>query len=139
MGEELCSLYSRLYNLNSISLRIGLVLDWEDLSEIPSGWWPNLLWGGVDVRDVAQAIEASLKTEAMAKDERFFITAADQFSPEHVPTLVEKHFPKVSISKDFLSKERSSFFAISKAMRMLGYQPKYDYYTYVESQKRNDL
>ena len=134
MGEELCSFYSRLYNLSTISLRIGGVLDWKDLSKKP-GDWPEILWSCVDVRDVTHGIDLSLDVE-VTKNEILFITAADQFSAESIPILVKKHFPRVKISKDFLSRERASFFDISKARKVLGYQPKYDYHTYIELQKK---
>jgi nucleoside-diphosphate-sugar epimerase len=90
------------------------------------------LWGYVDVRDVAQAYRLALETEKL-EHEAFFISAENTFTKTSSLELIRRHYPKVrKISNEYLKEEHKALFDITKAKKILGFQPEFNYEAFVK-------
>jgi nucleoside-diphosphate-sugar epimerase len=89
----------------------------------PSHYLYNL-WGYVDVRDVAQACRLALEVPAFGC-EPFNIIAPDTLREEPTEELLRRHLPQVEIRRPMPG--HTTAWAIDKAQRLLGYQPRYSW------------
>lgn len=78
------------------------------------------LWGYIDARDGAHAIERALEV-APAGFDRFIIAAADTVSTRPNAELLAEVFPDVPHKREFGDNE--TLLSIDKARRLLGYDP----------------
>ena len=78
------------------------------------------LWGYIDARDGAQAIEKALE-QAPAGFDQFIIAAADTVMTRPNAELVAEVFPGVETRGDL--GENTTLLSIDKARRLLGYEP----------------
>ena len=118
--------------LSITALRFSNVMVPEDYAAFPSyDADPRLrkwnLWGYIDARDGAQAVELAL--EAPAGFDRFIIAAADTVMSRPNAELVAEVFPDVPVAGEL--GEHDSLLSIAKARRMLGYSPRHSWRDHV--------
>jgi nucleoside-diphosphate-sugar epimerase len=120
-------------DLSITALRFSNVMDPEDYAQFPSfdadaraRKWN--LWGYIDARDGAQAIERAL-TVAPAGFDRFIIAAADTVMSRPNAELVAEVFPDVPVSAEFGPND--TLLSIAKARRLLGYEPRHSWRDHV--------
>jgi UDP-glucose 4-epimerase len=120
-------------DLSITALRFSNVMVPEDYAEFPSFDADPLqrkwnLWGYIDARDGAQAIERALEF-APAGFDRFIIAAADTVMSRSNAELVAEVFPEVPISAEF--GEHDTLLSIHKARRLLGFSPQHSWRDHV--------
>ena len=111
------------------ALRFSNVMDPEDYAEFPTfdgdatlRKWN--LWGYIDARDGAQAVERAL-AHPPSGFERFIIAAADTVMSRPNAELVAEVFPDVPVRGDLGVND--TLLSIDKARRLLGYEPQYSW------------
>ncbi len=115
-------------DLSITALRFSNVMVPEDYAEFPfdadarTRKWN--LWGYIDARDGAQAIERALDT-APAGFDTFIIAAADTVMTRSNTDLVGEVFPGVETRGDL--GENTTLLSIDKARRLLGYDPRHSW------------
>lgn len=115
-------------DLSITALRFSNVMVTEDYAEFPfdddarTRKWN--LWGYIDARDGAQAVESALQT-APAGFDTFIIAAADTVMTRPNAQLVAEVFPGVAIHGDL--GENTTLLSIDKARRLLGYEPRHSW------------
>lgn len=112
-------------DLSITALRFSNVMDPEDYAQFPSfdadarlRKWN--LWGYVDARDGAQAVERALDAAPPGFD-HFIVAAADTVMSRSNAELVAEVFPGVPVSGDLGVND--TLLSIEKARRLLGYAP----------------
>lgn len=125
----MCKAYTRQYGLKTICLRIGGVckVGERPLDDGNSGV-SAVIWGGVDVRDVSQAIRLSVDDKEICHGV-FNITAKDTLSQKKSLNLAKRYYSTVKIlpNEDLFIRgdERRSFFTITRAKKELNWRPQY--------------
>lgn len=115
-------------DLSVTALRFSNVMVPEDYAEFPfdadarTRKWN--LWGYIDARDGAQAIERALQT-APAGFDTFIIAAADTVMTRPNAELVAEVFPDTPVQGDL--GENTTLLSIDKARRLLGYDPQHSW------------
>ncbi|MFU8945218.1 NAD-dependent epimerase/dehydratase family protein [Mycetocola zhadangensis] len=116
-------------DLKIIALRFSNVMNPEDYTEFPSfdsdaslRKWN--LWGYIDGRDGAQAVQRALELEFTGFD-RFIIAAADTVMTRPNAELVAEVFPDVPVTRDL--GENETMLSIGKARRVLGFDPQHSW------------
>ncbi|MHA7181518.1 NAD-dependent epimerase/dehydratase family protein [Arthrobacter sp. MDB2-24] len=116
-------------DLSISALRFSNVMDPEDYAEFPSfdadataRKWN--LWGYIDGRDGAQAVEKALQNAAPGFD-RFIIAAADTVMSRASADLAAEVYPGVQVVRDVGGHE--TLLSIDKARRVLGYEPRHSW------------
>jgi UDP-glucose 4-epimerase len=112
------------------ALRFSNVMDPDDYAEFPSfDEDPRLrkwnLWGYVDGRDGAQAVELALSHPPAQGFERYIIAAADTVMTRRNAELVAEVFPDVPVRGDLGTND--TLLSIDKARRLLGYEPRHSW------------
>ncbi|MGC5221340.1 NAD-dependent epimerase/dehydratase family protein [Micromonospora sp. DT81.3] len=116
-------------DLSITALRFSNVMWPEDYAAFPSydadprGRKWNL-WGYIDARDGALAIERALEV-APPGFERFIIAAADTVMSKPNAELVAEVFPGVEVRGDL--GEHDTMLSIDKARRLLGFEPQHSW------------
>jgi nucleoside-diphosphate-sugar epimerase len=82
----------------------------------------HLLWGWVDVRDVAQACRLGIEVDGLGY-EAFNIIAGDTLSDVPTMELIEKYAPEVEVRERIEGTDTA--WSIDKARRMLDYRPRH--------------
>src|SRR4051812_35748657 len=120
-------------DLSITALRFSNVMVPEDYAEFPSydadatlRKWN--LWGYIDGRDGAQAIQKALDASAPGFD-RFIIAAADTVMSRPNAKLVAEVFPDVPVKGDL--GEHDTLLSIDKARRVLGFDPQHSWRDHV--------
>ncbi|MDR6692147.1 UDP-glucose 4-epimerase [Microbacterium sp. 1154] len=114
--------------LSITALRFSNVMVPEDYAEFPfdddarTRKWN--LWGYIDARDGAQAVERALDT-APAGFDTFIIAAADTVMTRPNAELVAEVFPGVETRGDL--GENTTLLSIEKARRLLGFDPQHSW------------
>ncbi|MDF2664505.1 MAG: galE [Microbacterium sp.] len=114
--------------LSITALRFSNVMVPDDYAEFPfdddarTRKWN--LWGYIDARDGAQAIERALEN-APAGFDQFIIAAADTVMTRPNVELVAEVFPGVETRGDL--GENTTLLSIDKARRLLGYDPQHSW------------
>jgi nucleoside-diphosphate-sugar epimerase len=132
--EELARQMCRMYGLTILALRFSHVFypgpnsrdpypEPQALAADPLQRKFNL-WGYVDARDAAQAVQCALEADVTGADE-FLITAADTIMDRPNAQLVAAAFPDVPLRPDTGPYETLE--SIAKARRVLGYDPQYSW------------
>lgn len=115
--------------LSITALRFSNVMSPKDYEEFES-WQHDAavrrwnLWGYIDARDGAQAVELALQKGAPGF-EAFIIAAADTVMQRASAELMAEHFADVAITTPLVGRE--TLLAIGKARRVLGYEPQYSW------------
>jgi UDP-glucose 4-epimerase len=110
------------------ALRFSNVMVPDDYAAFPYDSDPRErkwnLWGYIDARDGAQAIDRALQVAPPGFD-RFIIAAADTVTTTPNTELVAEVFPDVPVHGDL--GENDTMLSIAKARRLLGYDPEYSW------------
>ncbi|WP_102194538.1 NAD-dependent epimerase/dehydratase family protein [Microbacterium aurantiacum] len=116
-------------DLSITALRFSNVMDPEDYAEFPdfdadalSRKWN--LWGYIDGRDGAQAVQRALEVAAPGFD-RFIIAAADTVMSRPNAELIAEVFPGVPVTREVGPNE--TLLSIEKARRILGFEPRHSW------------
>ena len=111
------------------ALRFSNVMVPEDYAEFPSfdadarlRKWN--LWGYIDARDGAQAVQRALERDAPGFD-RFIIAAADTVMSRPNAELIAEVFPDVPVRAEVGPNE--TLLSIDKARRLLGFEPRHSW------------
>ncbi|GAB3275881.1 NAD(P)-dependent oxidoreductase [Sinomonas notoginsengisoli] len=115
--------------LSISAFRFSNVMVPEDYAAFPSFDADPLqrkwnLWGYIDARDGAQAVERALEA-ARPGFEAYIIAAADTVMSRSSASLAEEVFPGVRVTKDLA--EQETLLGIDKARRLLGYEPQHSW------------
>lgn len=115
------------------ALRFSNVMNPEDYAEFPSfdadathRKWN--LWGYIDARDGAQAVQRALEGAAPGFDQ-FIIAAADTVMSRPNAELIAEIFPGVPVTRDVTANE--TLLSIEKARRVIGYDPQHSWRDHV--------
>ncbi|MDN4615641.1 NAD(P)-dependent oxidoreductase [Leifsonia sp. F6_8S_P_1B] len=118
--------------LKIVALRFSNVMEPADYAAFPSfdadarlRKWN--LWGYIDARDGAQAIQKALEWDTTGFD-RFIIAAADTVMTRPNAELVAEVFPGVELKGDLGTND--TLLSIAKARRLLGYAPQHSWRTH---------
>ncbi|WP_375385120.1 NAD-dependent epimerase/dehydratase family protein [uncultured Microbacterium sp.] len=116
-------------DLSITALRFSNVMVPEDYAAFPAYDADAMLrkwnlWGYIDARDGAQAIERALEV-ALPGFDRFIIAAADTVMSRPNAELVAEVFPDAPVRGDL--GEHDTLLAIGKARRLLGYAPQHSW------------
>ncbi|MEV1320361.1 NAD(P)-dependent oxidoreductase [Micromonospora arborensis] len=116
-----------------VGLRFSNVMDVEDYAPFPSfDADPRLrrwnLWGYIDSRDGAQAVERALAHDQPGADV-FIIANADTVMTRSSASLMAEVYPGVEIRKKL--GEHETLLSIDKARRVLGYEPRHSWRNHV--------
>ncbi|MEU4551909.1 NAD-dependent epimerase/dehydratase family protein [Micromonospora violae] len=117
-----------------VGLRFSNVMDVEDYAPFPSfDADPRLrrwnLWGYIDARDGAQAVERSLAHDRPGADV-FIIANADTVMTRSSASLMAEVYPGVEVRKEL--GEHETLLSIDKARRVLGYEPQHSWRNHVD-------
>ncbi|MGC4857187.1 NAD-dependent epimerase/dehydratase family protein [Micromonospora sp. DT4] len=117
-----------------VGLRFSNVMDVEDYLPFPSfdadprsRRWN--LWGYIDSRDGAQAVERALAYDRPGADV-FIIANADTVMTSSSASLMAEVYPSVEIRKEL--GEHETLLSIDKARRVLGYEPRHSWRDHVD-------
>ena len=120
-------------DLSITALRFSNVMVPEDYAEFPSfdadarlRKWN--LWGYIDARDGAQAVQRALEV-APAGFDNFLIAASDTVMSRPNAELLAEVFPDVPVAQEF--SEHETLLSIDKARRLLGFDPQHTWRTHV--------
>jgi UDP-glucose 4-epimerase len=115
--------------LKIIALRFSNVMDPADYdafgdfdADATARKWN--LWGYIDARDGAQAVQKALELETTGFD-RFIIAAADTVMSRPNAELVAEVFPEVEVTREL--GEHDTMLSIDKARRVLGFDPQHSW------------
>ena len=116
-----------------VGLRFSNVMAVEDYAEFPAfDADPHLrkwnLWGYIDARDGAQAVERGLAHRTPGADV-FVIANADTVMSRSSASLMAEVFPDVPIRKEL--GEHETLLGIDRARRVLGYEPRHSWRDHV--------
>ncbi|MBM7489188.1 nucleoside-diphosphate-sugar epimerase [Micromonospora luteifusca] len=116
-----------------VGLRFSNVMDVEDYAPFPSfDADPRLrrwnLWGYIDARDGAQAVERALAHDQPGADV-FIIANADTVMTRSSASLMAEVYPGVEIRKEL--GEHETLLSIDKARRVLGFEPQHSWRSHV--------
>ncbi|WP_144792991.1 NAD(P)-dependent oxidoreductase [Microbacterium paludicola] len=120
-------------DLSITALRFSNVMNPEDYADFPSfdadaqlRKWN--LWGYIDARDGAQAVQRALETAPPGFD-RFIIAAADTVMSRPNSELIAEVFPSVPVTREVEANE--TLLSIDKARRLLGFDPRHSWRDHV--------
>ncbi|MEU9740843.1 NAD(P)-dependent oxidoreductase [Micromonospora chersina] len=121
-------------DLVMVGLRFSNVMDVEDYAAFPSFQAdPRLrrwnLWGYIDVRDGAQAVERALAHDRPGADV-FVIANADTVMNRSSAELMAEVYPDVEVRGEL--GEHETLLSIDKARRVLGYEPRHSWRDHVD-------
>lgn len=87
------------------------------------------LWGYVDARDAAQAVELALSAPRQGANV-YILAAADTVMPQTNRDLLDAEFPGIEINGDL--GEHDTLLSITKARRELGYEPRFSWRDHIK-------
>jgi UDP-glucose 4-epimerase len=140
--EDMARYYGRSHGISTVALRLGMFV--PESSGERYGF--RLLFGGVDERDVAQAVLRALSFAPQANFEAFNIMADVPFNRSDASALqtdlvatLEKYYPALkSVAQtngwsipDFVWGR--TIWPIDKAKEMLGYEPRHNFKEFLEA------
>lgn len=129
VGETMAAQIAGWSGIPFVALRFTNVLTIEDQQGFRDVWVDPVkriwnLWGYVDVRDAAASCRNAIEASTTGS-ESFVITATDTAMNRPSLEVLNEHFPSIEIRGDV--GEYSSLLSSAKAIRMLGYAPKYSW------------
>lgn len=123
VGEHINRMFARR-GMQAVGLRFTAVMRAESVRDLSPEQLDRreTFWSYVDPRDVAQICRLSVEADGLGA-ETFHVAAADTLREEKSVDLVRRYFPDAEI-RDGLE-GHATCLDISKARRMLGYDPKH--------------
>jgi len=142
--EEMAEVYARKWGITTVALRLGMFVPEKTFDS----YGFRLLFGGVDDRDVAQAVSLSLTHEPAGGFDAFNIMAPTAFELSDAQALhtdklavLEQRYPgcnalftQKGIDARALTWGRT-LWPVTKATAVLGYRPQYGFEGYLTSLK----
>jgi nucleoside-diphosphate-sugar epimerase len=146
VAEQVARSYAALHGMSTIALRLGMFVP-----ETFERYGFRLLFGGVDDRDVGQAVAAALDAEPAHGFEAVDVMADCGLSAEDVPRLehdlaglLEERWPGTLA----LVREHGLdlgelvwgrlLFPVDRARALIGYAPRYDFAAFLQAWRRGD-
>ena len=131
LGEVMAESFARRGDIEIVVLRPTLILmpGWEKYVVEARGKDEPNLWSYVLVWDVARAVRLALERET-GPWEVFYISAADTFSREPTLTFMQRKFGAIEDIRRpelFTENPHAAIWDISKAERLLGFVPRYEW------------
>ena len=143
--EEMAAVYARKWGITTVALRLGMFVPESNIDK----YGFRLLFGGVDDRDVAQAVSLSLTHQPEGGFDAFNIMAPLAFETSDAQALhtdplavLEQRFPgcnAVFTEKGIDARAviwGRTLWPVSKAMDVLGYRPQFGFDGYITSLQR---
>lgn len=143
VGEELCEFYYRVHGVRCILLRPADFTPYRNLKQ----YGERLLRGGVDRRDVHQAVSLAVENETV-ECEAFPILREDPFTRDDIDAwqrdpvaVLERHFPG---ARDLVERHELDLPShitladIAATKDRLGYRPRYNFITFLQDLKERD-
>jgi nucleoside-diphosphate-sugar epimerase len=144
--EELARYHARTADVPTVALRLGMFVP-----ETFERYGFRLLFGGVDDRDVAQAVLLALEHDPEGGFDFFDVMADTPFRPgdevelaADAPALLERHWPGIGA----LVAERrldlaeliwgATIWPVDKAKQGLGYRPRFGFGEFLDALRRGD-
>jgi nucleoside-diphosphate-sugar epimerase len=129
ISEEMARQFGRWTGVPYVGLRFSNIMEPHDYERFPGFWDDPLerkwnLWGYVDSRDVAQSCRLALHSE-LEGAEVFIVAAADTCMNRPSRELMAEVYPHVELRGDV--GEFETLLSISKARRLLGYDPRFSW------------
>lgn len=133
LSEEMARQFNRRTGIPFIGLRISNIMEPNDYARFPSYWDDPMirkwnLWGYVDAHDVGQACRLGLEAD-ISSAEIFIIAAADTCMTKTNTELMQAVYPEVELKDDI--GDHTTLLSITKARKMLGYDPQHSWRDYV--------
>lgn len=145
--EDMGRYYSRRWGITTVALRLGMFVPEGSIER----YGFRLLFGGVDDRDVAQAVLLSLTHEPEGGFDFFNVmadvpfTAADAPALHHDPIeVLQRFYPnvlEVAQTRQLNARELMwgrTIWSVEKAKRLLGYQPQYNFDGFLRALEAGD-
>lgn len=140
--EEMAAVYARKWGITTVALRLGMFVPESNIDK----YGFRLLFGGVDDRDVAQAVSLSLTHEPEGGFDAFDIMAPPAFEPSDAQALhtdplavLEQRYPGCNalfVEKGIDARPLiwgRTLWPVTKAMDVLGYKPQFSFDGYLNS------
>jgi nucleoside-diphosphate-sugar epimerase len=128
-GETMAEQFARRTGVPFVGLRISNIMEPQDYARFES-WQDDArlrkwnLWGYIDVRDVAQAVERSLSADVTGATVAI-VAAADTCMRRPSAELMAEVYPGVELRRPLEGRE--TLLAIDHAREVLGYEPAYSW------------
>ncbi|MCP9487286.1 MAG: NAD(P)-dependent oxidoreductase [Gaiellaceae bacterium MAG52_C11] len=146
LSEDLARYHARVEAIPTVALRLGMFVP-----ETFERYGFRLLFGGVDVRDVAQAVGLALEHEPLGGFDCFDVMAETPFKPGDVAelaaapeTLLGRHWPgtlELAAQHGLDLGELvwgATLWPIEKAKRVLGFAPRHGFAEFLDAFRRGD-
>lgn len=134
VNEQTADMFHRRTGMQIVSLRIGNVIPPERYAQFPSfihdsSERDRILWSYVDTRDIAEACRLAVEKDGLGS---VAINLAADDTSMAIPSrqLLAEQFPEVRDFREPLN-GFESLLSNAKAKRLLGWQPKHVWRTYV--------
>lgn len=129
LSEEAAQQFNRWSGIPFVGLRFSNIMEPQDYARFPAFSDDLLqrkwnLWGYVDARDVAQSCRLGLEA-TISGSEVFIIAATDTVMNRPSRELLAEVFPEVPLRGEI--GEFETLLSITKARKLLGYQPAYSW------------
>jgi UDP-glucose 4-epimerase len=143
LAEDLCRGFAAGQDISVICLRPGTIMKNPAFKESSYKGFTTkqgkeslkgMLYTHIDLRDLGQAIKLALNS-SISGFEVFNIVSEDHFLDIDSLNFIKKFYPNVKEirnSDGFINGDRKSFIDISKAKKLLGYNPQFTYRRYLE-------
>jgi nucleoside-diphosphate-sugar epimerase len=136
LGEQLCATYTRMFGIQTICLRFGWILgevhEYQRAYSFPTEH--ENFWVYVDRRDAARAVRCALFADGITHAV-VNISALDYLSDKDVASLLRDHYPNtvqsVRDTQGFLTEGNKSFFDVTLAKALLGFQPVHSFREFI--------
>lgn len=135
LGEEMIDAFVRRGGPSVVSLRMPWIHTPASFRQFitplqqdpadPDG--PTNLWGYIDTRDVAKAVQQALEVE-LTGHEAMFIAAPDTFMPQPTRELLARFYPNTELRAPFAGRE--GLLSTAKAQRLLGWNAEHTWESY---------
>jgi nucleoside-diphosphate-sugar epimerase len=129
VGETMAAQFARQSGIAFLGLRISNIMEPPDYARFPSFSDDPMqrkwnLWGYVDARDVAQAVQKGLAAEIDGADV-CIVAAADTVMRQRSADLLAEVYPDVPLRRPVEGRE--TLLSIGRARALLGYEPEHSW------------
>jgi nucleoside-diphosphate-sugar epimerase len=146
VAEETARFFASVHHVDTVALRLGMFVP-----ETFERYGFRLLFGGVDDRDVGQAVSLALAHDPQGGFDAFDIMADSGLSPEDLPALeadvaraLDQRWPGTAELVEAHGLELDDLvwgrliFPVEKAKSALSYRPGYDFAAFLAAWRRGD-
>ena len=146
VAEDIARFHADAHGMNSVALRLGMFVP-----ETFERYGFRLLFGGVDDRDVGQAVAAALAHEGATGFEAFNIMADNGLTPQDTPSLAQDIARTLELrwpgTNDLVRARGANLddlvwggalYPMDKARNELGYRPAYDFAAFLQAWRQGE-